>query len=139
MLYSKTNKIPDKEITAVIGYVSVKVLEIDKWARKDFALGLLERKIINMGGNAIINLSVRRVRLDMKNTYSGLAVIAEDIRPFWEIVNCAHCGKPNKLYYLYCMHCGKKHQKELRTKLCTKCGRLNRESAQFCSACGRSL
>ncbi|MFX0004877.1 MAG: hypothetical protein ACFE9J_15535 [Candidatus Hermodarchaeota archaeon] len=43
--------------------------------------------------------------------------MAEDPRPFWEMVNCIHCGKLNKQYYLYCMHCGKKTRKRFDCSL----------------------
>jgi uncharacterized protein YbjQ (UPF0145 family) len=108
MLVSKSNKIPDKEITAILGPVSVKVYESVKWAREKFAIELLEKKVKARGGNAIINLTVRRVGLDMKDTYSGVVAVVEDIRPFWETVYCRQCGKSNKRYYSYCMHCGEK-------------------------------
>lgn len=108
MLVSKTSKIPDKEIYEIIGPVSVKVLEIEKWAQEKFALQLLEREVGSMGGNALINFTVKRVGFALKNTYSGIAVVAGEIRPFWETVYCGKCGMPNKRYYEYCMHCGKK-------------------------------
>ena len=108
MLVSKTSKIPDKEIYEVVGPVSVKVFEIEKWAQEKFALQLLERKVASIGGNGIINFSVKRVGLTLKKTYSGFAVVAGETRPFWETVYCGNCGKPNKRYYEYCMHCGKK-------------------------------
>lgn len=107
MLVSKTNKIPDKEITVVLGPISVKVFESEKWARERFAINLLEREVIAKGGNAIINFSVRRVGLEMKDTYSGIAVVAEDFKPFKKVY-CGKYGKPNKRYFLYCMHCGEK-------------------------------
>ena len=84
MIVSKTSKIPDKEIYEVIGPVSVKVLEIEKGAREDLSKHILKRKVINMGGNALINFSVKREGLALKNIYSGLGVIVKDAKPWWE-------------------------------------------------------
>ena len=132
MLVSKTNKIAEKEITTVLGPVSVKVFESAKWAREKFAINLLEKKVI-------INFSVRRVGLEMKDTYFGIVVVAEDPKPFWETIYCKYCGMENKHYYKVCIQCGKIPHVQVRTNLCKKCGHLNSDDSRFCSRCGKTL
>lgn len=139
MLVSKTNKIPDKEITAVLGSVSVKVFEVLTLDPEKDVIRLLERKVEAMGGNALINFSRRRRGLNFKDNYSGTAVIAVDPRPFWEEIYCRHCGKPNKRYYKVCIHCGKDFQIPIRTRPCKNCGHLNGDESKFCSKCGIQL
>lgn len=103
MLVSKTNKIPDKEITVVLGPISVKVFESEKWARERFAINLLEREVIAKGGNAIINFSVRRVGLEMKDTYSGIAVVARTSNLSRKCIVGSTGSQTNDIFYIVCI------------------------------------
>lgn len=109
MIVSRTDTIATKKIVTVIEKISIKIFESYKRAKEGEATQILIRKAKAIRADAIINFSWRPPEpFGTKAIYSGDAVITEDIKPFWETVYCGKCGKPNKLYYLYCMHCGEK-------------------------------
>jgi len=108
MIVSKTNDIPDKIIVSVLG--KVKIRQIRTYGKnEEKAMGTMIRKAKTMGANAIINFSYRGDGIwGIRNIYTGLAVIAEDIRKYWQSQKCSHCGKRVKVTDYFCGSCGTK-------------------------------
>ena len=107
MIISKTNDIPEQIIVSVLGEIKIKIVEIPWRSKEGRVKDMMIRKAKTMGANAIINfINWGQGILGIRTTYSGLAVIAEDIRKYWQGQKCSHCGKRVKVTDYFCGSCG---------------------------------
>ena len=112
MIVSKTDNIPTKKIVTVLGKISTKVAEYfaGSGSQEEAAMQILIRKAKTMGADAIINFSygIRGI-LGIKTTYTGLAVITEDIIPIHQVLDtsvCWNCGTQIEKSQRFCGFCG---------------------------------
>ncbi|MBA7671606.1 hypothetical protein ES703_79765 [subsurface metagenome] len=113
MIVSKTDNIPTKKIVTVLGKISTNVAEDFPGSEEVAAMQILIRKAKTIGADAIINFS-RGIRgilgiLGIRTTYTGLAVITEDIIPIQQVLNtsvCWNCGTQIEKSQRFCGFCG---------------------------------
>lgn len=112
MIVSKTDDIPTKKIVTVLGKISIKIIEDFFGSEENATMQKLIRKAKAMGADAITNFSYRRLGIfEIITTYSGLAVITEDIIPIQQVLNtnvCWNCGTQIEKNQRFCRFCGTK-------------------------------
>ena len=115
MIVSKTDNIPTKKIVTVLGKISTNVAEDFFGSEEADATQRLIRKAKTMGADAIINFSygIRGILgiLGIRTTYTGLAVITEDIIPIHQVLDtrvCWNCGTQIEKNQRFCGFCGTK-------------------------------
>ena len=97
MIVIKKDHIPDKIIVSVLGNIEIKQKGSYK-RNKGKGPDIMVEKAKEMGANAIINFLYRGQGFwETYSHYTGLAVIVEDIRDYWQGQKCSNCGKPIKI------------------------------------------